>query len=91
MRFNIHTGLKKGPFELQHGRKPRTDLTNLINDGKSFLSKWSGLSVSAESRPKIPIYVARNNNGEVSNHLVKAQTKTEEKAMTEKSPKKKFG
>ena len=30
MRFTIHTGLKKTPFELHHGRKPRTELTNII-------------------------------------------------------------
>ena len=89
MRFTIHTGLKITPFELHHGRKPRTELTNIIKDGKTFLSKWSELTVSANNRPKIPIYVTRNGEGEVSNHLIMARTKTEEKAMTEKSPKKK--
>ena len=38
IRFTIHTGLKLTPFELHHGRKPRTELTNLVKDGKSFLS-----------------------------------------------------
>ena len=28
MRFTVHTGLKKTPFELHHGRKPRTELTS---------------------------------------------------------------
>ena len=78
MRFTKHTGLKKTPFELHHGRKPRTELTNIIKDGKSFLSNWSELSVSAPNRPKIPIYV------------VMARTKTEERqlASESKSPKK---
>ena len=40
MWFTIHTGLMTTPFELHHGRKPRTDLTNIIKDGKSFLSNW---------------------------------------------------
>ena len=35
--FTKHTGLKESPFELHHGRKPRTVLTNIIEDGKSFL------------------------------------------------------
>ena len=39
MRFTIHTGLKITPFELHHGWKPRTELTNIIKDGKIFLSK----------------------------------------------------
>ena len=89
MRFTIHTGLKTTPFELHHGRKPRTEQTNIIEDGKTFLSTWSELTVSANNRPKIPIYVTRKGEGEVSNHLIMARTKTEEKAMTEKLPKKK--
>ena len=89
MRFTIHTGMKITPFELHHGRKPRTELTNVIKDGRSFLSNWSELPVSASNRPKIPIYITRNGDGEVSNHLVMARTKSEEKALAEKSPKKK--
>ena len=34
MRFTIHMGLKKTPFELHQGRKPRTELTNIMKDGK---------------------------------------------------------
>ena len=57
MRFTVHTGLKKTPFELHHGRKPRTELTNIVKDGKTFLSDCSELSISAPIRPKIPIYM----------------------------------
>ena len=87
--FTIHTGLKITPFELHHGRKQRTKLTNVIKDGKFFTSTWSQLAVSANNRPKIPSYVTRNGEGEVSNHSIMARTKTEENAMTEKSPEKK--
>ena len=38
MRFTKPTRLKPTPFELHHGRKPRTELTKLDKDGKSFLS-----------------------------------------------------
>ena len=86
MRFKLHTGLKKALFQLHHCCKSRNELTNLIKDGKSFLSK---LSVPGESRPRIPIHVSRNSDGEVSNHIVITRIKTEEKAVTEKSPKKK--
>ena len=88
MRFTIHTGLKLTPFELHHGRKPRTELTNLVKDGKSFLSDWTELSVSAERKPKIPIYVSRDEEGDATNYLVMAKTKAEEKAV-DKQPKKK--
>ena len=88
MRFTIHTGLKLTPFELHHGRKPRSELTNLVKDGKSFLSDWTELSVSAERKPKIPIYVSRDEEGDVTNYLVMGKTKAEEKAV-DKQPKKK--
>ena len=64
MRSTVHTGLKKTPFELHHGRKPRTELTNIVKDGKTFLSDWSELSISAPVRPTIPIYVGRDGEGE---------------------------
>ena len=38
MRLTIQTGLKRTQFELHHGRKPRTELTNIIKDGKTYLS-----------------------------------------------------
>ena len=88
--FTIHTGLKKTPFELHHDRKPRTELTNITKDGKSFLSNWSELSISAPNWPKIPTYVGRDADGEIINHMVMARTKTEERqlAAETKSPKK---
>ena len=89
MRFTIHTGLKIPPFELHHGRNPRTELTKIVKDGKSNLSNWSEMTVSAPNRPKIPIYVGRDAEGEITNHVIMAKTKTEEKQLNEstKSPK----
>ena len=71
MRFTIHTGLKLTPFELHHGRKPRTELTNIVKDGKSYLSDWSELSVSASNNPKIPIYVGRDADGDMKKTTTK--------------------
>ena len=78
MRFTIHTRLKRTPFELHHGRKPRTELTNIVKDRKTYLSDWSEISISA-NKPKIPIYVGRVADGEITNHMVMARTKTEKK------------
>ena len=91
MRFTIHTGPKRTPFELHHGRKPRTELTNIVKDGKTYLSDWSEMSISAPNKPKIPIYVCRDADGEIKNHIIMAKTKAEEKQANEgpKSPKKK--
>ena len=49
MRFTLHTGLKITSSELQHGRKPRTELTNVMKTGKSFLSNWSDMFSSANN------------------------------------------
>ena len=92
MRFTIHTGIKITPFELHYGRKPRTELTNVIKNGRSFLSNWSELPVLASDKPKIPICITRNGDGEVSNHIVMARTKNEEKALAANiSEEEKFG
>ena len=37
VRFTLDTGLKVTPFEKHHGRKPRTDSTNIVKCKKSFL------------------------------------------------------
>ena len=90
-RFTIHTGFKITPFELHHGKKPRTELTNIVKDGKTLLSNWSEMTVSAPDRPQIPIYVGRDAEGEITNHNIMAKTKNEVKQMSEntESPKKK--
>ena len=92
MPFTIHTGLKKTPFELHHGRKPRRELTKIIKDGKSFLSNWSELSISAPNRPNLPVYVGRDADGKITNHMVMARTKTGERqlAAETKAPKKRI-
>ena len=89
MRFTIHTGLERTPFELHHGRKPRTELTNIVKNGKKYLSDWSEISISAPNKPKIPVYVGRDADGKITNHMVMARNKTEERQASEspKSPK----
>ena len=54
MRFIIHTELKKTPLELHHRRKSRTELTNIVKDGKTYLLDWSEFSILAPIRPKTP-------------------------------------
>ena len=92
MRFTIHSGVKITPFELHHGRKPRTELTNIVKDGKTYLSNWSQMTISAPQRPKFSIYVGPDAEGEITNHIIMAKTRNEEKQTGEniKSPKKKI-
>ena len=82
MRFTIHTGLKLTPFELHHGRKPRTELTNMVEDGKLFLSDWTALSLLTEKKPKIPINVSRDEEGDLRIYLAMAKTKDQKKRWT---------
>ena len=72
MRFKIHTGLKMSPFELHHGRKPRTRLTNVVKDNKSYLSDRTTLNVSVPPK-QITINVARNEKGEVWHQIIMAR------------------
>ena len=90
MHFTKHTGLKITPFELHHGRTPRTELTNIVKNGKTYLPSCTEMTVSAPERPKFPIYVGRDAEGEITNHIIMAKTKNEEKQTGEnvKSPKK---
>ena len=53
MRFTIHNGLKVSPFDLHHGRKPRTELTIIIKN-QSYLSDWTTFIVSVPPK-QIPI------------------------------------
>ena len=66
-------------------------IANIVKDGKTYSSDWSDISISAPIKRKIPIYVCRVADGEITNHFVMARTKTEEKQQLEgpKSPKKK--
>ena len=76
MRLTIHTGLKITPFELHQGRKPRTELKNIVENSKTFLFIWSETTISAPSRPKTPVHVGRDADGEITNHIIVAKPKT---------------
>ena len=86
MRFTIHTGLKVSPFELYHGRKSTTELTNIIKDNKSYLSDWTTLNVSVPPK-QILSYVARNEKGEVMDHIIMARKRKIPFCASHKSPK----
>ena len=72
---------------LQHSQ---VETTKIIKDGQSFLSDWSEFSIFAPDKPQIPIYVGKDADGEITNHMVMARTKTEEQQLASetKSPKK---
>ena len=75
-RSTVHMGLKITLFELHHGRKPRTELTHIVKNGKTYLSIWSELNISAPNRPKISNYGEDQNGRETPQRRYKI---TEEK------------
>ena len=63
----------------------KQDIENKVKDCTACFA-------SAPNRPKIPIYVGRDTDGDITNHIIMAKTKTEERHLNEepKSPKKKI-
>ena len=53
MRSTVHTDLKRTPFELHHGRKPRTDLTNIVKSGKTYRIGQKYLSTKQTKNPNL--------------------------------------
>ena len=45
MRFNMQNGLLENPFELHQGRKPKTEMANIVENSKISLSNWTTLNV----------------------------------------------
>ena len=88
MRFTIHTGLKVSPSELHHGRKPRSEYTNIVKDNKSYLSDWKTMNVSVPLK-QIPNYVARNERREVTDCIKMTTKKKIACCSSHKSPKRK--
>ena len=81
LRFTVHTGKGKTPFELHHGRKPRTKLTNLINKQTSLLSDWKSIC-DLENPGRLPVYITRDKNGNVSDYLIMSKRREEKPAAT---------
>ena len=78
MPFTIHTRSNITPFELHHGRNLRTEITNLIIHGKSSYLLVGIIRFSGKRTEHTNLRF-RKHRGEVSNHIVMARTKTEEK------------
>ena len=74
MRFTIHTGLKMSTFQFQYGEKPRNKLANIVNDKKNSLFGWTTMKVSVPPK-KIPIFLARNEKGEMTDRTIMARRK----------------
>ena len=85
-RFTIHPGLKVTPFELNHRRKWRTELTNIVKDNKNLLSVWSNTNRSV--KPKLFLfYVRRSEKYEMTDHIFMTKKRNRPCCSTLKSSK----
>ena len=68
MRFTIHTGLKLTPFELHHGRKRKTELTNIVKDGKTEEKHLAERPKSPKKKNSVryPFYFVEKNHNKKS-------------------------
>ena len=66
LRFTKKNGSDKSPFELHFGRKPNTELNLLAS--KMFNGRKD---VSVEG--KLPVYITRNSDGQITDHIVMAK------------------
>ena len=65
MCFTIHIGLKRTPFEIHHCRKPTTELTKIVEDGKhNYRIDQEYLFQHQPNKSKVPIFVDSDVDGE---------------------------
>ena len=88
MPFSLYSGLKVSPFEIHHGRKRTTEKTNILKDNTSYLCDWKTMKVPIPPK-QIPIHVARNEKGEVTDHVIMAKKRKFPCSSSHKSPKRK--
>ena len=100
-QFAVPIDLRRKLIEILHFGHSGT--TKMLSDAKIFwwpemrkdieqkVKDCTACLATAPNRPKIPIYVGRDADGEITNHMWMARTKTEERqlAAETKSPKKK--
>ena len=96
-KINVPTELRKKLLNTLHfGHAGTTKMTaeakifwwpNITEDIEEKVKNCVACLSSAERKPKFPIYVSRDEEGDVTNYLVMIKTKAEEKAV-DKQPKK---
>ena len=81
MRFTLQTRLKLTPFELHYGRKQNQRIS-LRTENHTYLT---GRSCLFQHRidPKYLYYVGRGAEGDITNLIIMANTKVEEKHLAE--------
>ena len=72
IRQTQHNTLKMTPFQLHHGRKPRTPITNLIGQPACLLTNWKKtLTNTILAQPaELQVFTIHDSDGELADYLV---------------------
>ena len=72
IRQTPHNTLKMTPFQLHHGRKPRTPITNLIGQPTCLLADWKKtLTNYILAQPaELQVFTVHDSDGELADYLV---------------------
>ena len=72
IRQTPHNTLKMTPFQLHHGRKPRTPITNLIGQPTCLLADWKEtLTNYILAQPaELQVFTVHDSDGELADYLV---------------------
>ena len=72
VRQTPHNTLKMTPFQLHHGRKPRTPITNLIGQPTCLLADWKKtLTNYILAQPaELQVFTVHDSDGELADYLV---------------------
>ena len=72
IRQTPHNTLKMTPFQLHHGRKPRTPITNLIGQPTCLLADWKKtLTNYFLAQPaELQVFTVHDSDGELADYLV---------------------
>ena len=79
-QFVMHTGFRTTSFKILHGRKPRTELTKIMEDIKSYFPNWKKLTTKMTTK-RTQIFVDHNKKEEVTDDSVMASKKTDRQLL----------
>ena len=77
IRQTLHSRLKKTPFQMHLGRRPRTALSNLIDKPECLLSNWKNTLTSyiSPQPTELKVVTINDSDGEMADYLVLNETR----------------
>ena len=85
IRQTQHNTLKMTPFQLHHGRKPRTPITNLIGQPACLLTNWKKtLTNYILAQPaELQVFTIHDSDGELADYLVLNESRNRGRSVSD--------